>query len=157
MYLGLASEILFKCVCAIGFAGDGVLCGEDSDLDGWPNYRLPCKMNATYHCQKVNKNEKSNLIGWQCSDFTNLSCGWLQDNCPMLPNSGQEDLDMDGKGDACDPDDDNDDILDERVRLCLRHEVTSENNIHIPCVCMNAQVCVFGIGQLPAGVQPSAI
>ncbi|XP_068593022.1 thrombospondin-2-like [Cebidichthys violaceus] len=88
VYLGLASEALYKCVCAVGFAGDGFLCAEDSDLDGWPNTRLTCKQNATYHCQK--------------------------DNCPALPNSGQEDLDRDGQGDACDPDDDNDDIIDER-------------------------------------------
>lgn len=53
VYLGLASEALFKCVCAVGFAGDGFVCGDDSDLDGWPNHRLPCKQNATYHCQKV--------------------------------------------------------------------------------------------------------
>ena len=45
---------------------------------------------------------------------------------------------MDGQGDACDRDDDNDDILDERVSDC-EDTVTKNMNIHIPrvCVCMN--------------------
>ena len=36
------------------------------------------------------------------------------DNCPFSPNLDQEDADGDGKGDICDPDMDNDGILNEQ-------------------------------------------
>ena len=39
----------------------------------------------------------------------------LQDNCPNVPNTGQEDNDGDTDGDACDDDDDNDLIPDKKV------------------------------------------
>ena len=39
----------------------------------------------------------------------------VQDNCPSKPNSGQEDADGDGTGDACDNDSDNDGRADTSV------------------------------------------
>lgn len=71
----------YQCRCRIGWAGDGHMCGPDSDLDGWPDFELNCE---------------------------NLRC--KADNCPMTPNSGQEDADGDGLGDACDKDADNDGV-----------------------------------------------
>lgn len=58
------------------------MCGRDSDLDGFPDDPLPCD---ELHCR--------------------------EDNCVNIPNSGQEDADLDGMGDQCDNDPDNDGIL----------------------------------------------
>lgn len=74
----------FRCVCRIGFSGDGQFCAPDSDLDGWPDHALNC---TDLHCKA--------------------------DNCIFIPNSGQEDSDHDMIGDACDPDADNDGVLNE--------------------------------------------
>ncbi|SYZ79390.1 Hypothetical protein TART1_2243, partial [Trichococcus shcherbakoviae] len=69
--------------CPVGFAGQGQDCAPDSDLDGYPDTELSC---SSKYCRK--------------------------DNCVNRPNSGQEDADGDGIGDACDTDADGDGLLD---------------------------------------------
>lgn len=119
IYLGVFSETMFRCECKPGYAGDGRICGEDSDLDGWPNADLVCVENATYNCRKVARPHVGRYYPaplCYCDNcLLNPSFGPLQDNCPRLPNSGQEDHDKDGLGDECDSDDDNDGIPDDRV------------------------------------------
>ncbi|CAG2167865.1 unnamed protein product [Oppiella nova] len=80
----------YQCRCKVGFAGDGRICGLDSDLDGWPDHNL------------------------RCSD---PRC--IADNCPLIPNSGQEDADRDLIGDACDEDADNDGIINDPILMLM--------------------------------------
>uniref|UniRef100_A0A8C6USJ7 Thrombospondin 1b n=1 Tax=Neogobius melanostomus TaxID=47308 RepID=A0A8C6USJ7_9GOBI len=87
-YLGHFAEPMYRCECKPGYAGNGHICGEDTDLDGWPNADLVCVENATYH--------------YRC------------DNCPYNSNPDQTDTDNNGEGDACAVDIDGDGILNEK-------------------------------------------
>ncbi|XP_076587557.1 thrombospondin-4a [Chaetodon auriga] len=71
-----------SCMCGVGWAGNGYVCGKDTDIDAYPDSKLKCRDN---NCK--------------------------QDNCVFVPNSGQEDADRDGMGDACDDDADSDGII----------------------------------------------
>ncbi|KAK6468076.1 thrombospondin-4-like [Huso huso] len=86
------------CTCGVGWAGNGFMCGEDTDIDGFPDEKLPCPETP---CQK--------------------------DNCLTVPNSGQEDADSDGIGDACDEDADGDGILNMEDNCVLVPNVNQRN------------------------------
>ncbi|KAJ8285495.1 hypothetical protein GJAV_G00027440 [Gymnothorax javanicus] len=88
-----------SCRCDIGWAGNGYQCSRDTDIDGYPDAKLTCKDPT---CRK--------------------------DNCVYIPNSGQEDADQDGQGDACDRDADGDGILNENDNCWLKPNVDQRNS-----------------------------
>lgn len=60
---------------------------------------------------------------------TQLADGNQQDNCPGINNPDQADADNDGFGDACDPDDDNDGVID-TLDLCPTTPIGTRVNIN---------------------------
>lgn len=130
----------YGCRCKVGWAGNGIVCGTDSDLDGWPDVQLNC---TDLHCKADNcpripnsgqEDANNNGIGDVCEtdadgdgitntrdncplmfnpdqkDTDKDGVGDACDNCPTISNSDQQDSDNDGLGDLCDPDSDNDTI-----------------------------------------------
>ncbi|KTG38104.1 hypothetical protein cypCar_00004201 [Cyprinus carpio] len=87
-----------ECACGVGWAGNGYLCGTDTDIDGFPDEKLEC---VERNCAK--------------------------DNCLTVPNSGQEDADEDNIGDACDDDADGDGILNTEDNCVLVPNVDQKN------------------------------
>lgn len=93
IFLGSEVNPPFKCRCRPGYAScslcDDLFCADDSDSDGVADYAINCTRKGVP-----------------------VSCA--PDNCLTIPNSGQEDAEGDGEGDACDRDSDNDGILNHR-------------------------------------------
>ncbi|KAM4710017.1 thrombospondin-4 [Discoglossus pictus] len=87
------------CICSVGWAGNGYICARDTDIDGYPDEALQCPEK---NCKK--------------------------DNCMYVPNSGQEDTDKDGAGDACDDDADGDGILNEQDNCVLAINIDQKNS-----------------------------
>lgn len=108
--------------CNVGWAGNGNVCGPDTDIDGYPDQALPC-MDNHKHCKQVPAGGRGagRAPGPAlAAAHPAASSPDPQDNCLLTPNSGQEDADNDGVGDQCDDDADGDGIKNVEVAPASR-------------------------------------
>jgi len=97
------------CECSLGYAGNGKVCGLDTDSDGWPDENLPCteKRCKADNCVNFPNSDQSDVdndgYGDGCDrDADSDGIPNVNDNCPLTPNIYQVDTDGDRVGDKCD-------------------------------------------------------
>jgi len=104
----------------------GDACDTDDDNDGVLDGQDNCVW--TYNLDQYD--DDGDGIGWSCDDSDGDGAFDSWDNCPGLYNPDQRDSDGDAfnvlpfpGGDACDPDDDNDTVLDVFDNCSIRKNV----------------------------------
>ena len=87
--------------------GEGDACDDDLDGDGEPNLTDDCPRRPGETGQFYTE-----VVCFPDSDGDQVpDVGEDPDNCPGIHNPSQTDTDSDGRGDSCDPDLDNDGVL----------------------------------------------